>query len=199
MSGAPADLEPRSGPAERTRFGIWLWLASDSALFASLFATYLSLRGATAGGPSGAQLFDLRLTAVATFVLLSSSLVLGLALEALQAGRTAALRAWLGCTALLGLGFVGLQAAEFTSYARRGLTFAHSDFASAFYALVGFHGLHVTFGVLWLGSLLAFTLRRPAVAPRDFWRFEAASLYWYFVDVVWVVIFSVVYLLGKAG
>lgn len=195
----PEGVEPRSTAAERTRFGIWLWLASDAALFASLFGTYLTLHGALGGGPGPAQLFDLGLTALATFVLLGSSLAMGLALEAMQGGRMQPLRLWLAVTASLGLCFVGLQTAEFWRYSHHGLTFASSDFGSAFYTLVGFHGLHVTFGVIWLVSLLVFCFRRQAITANDFWRFEAASLYWYFVDVLWVVIFSVIYLLGKAG
>lgn len=191
--------EQRSTPAERTRFGVWLWLASDSALFASLFATYLAVHGALGTGPGPRRLFDLPLTALATFVLLGSSLAMGFALDALGRGEMHPLRVWLGITAALGAVFVGLQAAEFHRYSRLGLTFARSDFASSFYTLVGFHGLHVTFGVIWLTSLLVFACRRERVDRADFWRFETASLYWYFVDVVWVVLFSVVYLLGKAG
>lgn len=185
--------------AERARFGVWLWLASDSALFASLFATYLSLHGALGGGPGPRQLFDLSLTALATFVLLGSSLAMGFALDALRLGSIQALRVWLGITAALGAVFVGLQATEFHRYTRMGLGYARSDFASAFYTLVGFHGMHVLFGVIWLTALLVFACRRSALSPADHWRFEVASLYWYFVDVVWVVIFSVVYLLGKVG
>ena len=187
-------------PIDTTRLGIWLWLASDCALFASLIATYLALHGQTAGGPDAKQLFDLKLTLVSTFALLISSVTMGVALDALQRQDIAGLRRWLVVTALLGAVFVGMEIHEFHSYTVAGLWFTRSDFASAFYVLVGFHGLHVTFGIAWILSLLIFTFRKPGGITRaDHWRFEMMSLYWYFVDVVWVVIFTVIYLLGKVG
>jgi len=198
--GGPAGAHVLPTPAETTKLGIWLWLASDCALFASLIATYLTLHGQTAGGPSSQQLFDLRLTLVSTFALLMSSVTMGVALEALQKNDIARLRRWLGVTALLGAVFVGLEINEFHHYTVAGLWFQRSDFASSFYALVGFHGLHVSFGIAWIVSLIVFTFRKPGGITRaDHWRFEMASLYWYFVDVVWVVIFTVIYLIGKVG
>lgn len=187
-------------PAETTKLGIWLWLASDCALFASLIATYLSLHGQTAGGPGPKQLFDLRETLGSTFALLISSVTMGLGLECLQKQDIPGLRKWLMVTALLGLVFVGLEMNEFHHYTMAGLWYQRSDFASSFYTLVGFHGLHVSFGVAWIISLLVFTWRKPGgIKVGDHWRFEMASLYWYFVDVVWVVIFTVIYLIGKVG
>ena len=187
-------------PAETTKLGIWLWLASDCALFASLIATYLSLHGQTAGGPSAKDLFDLKGTLVSTFALLISSVTMGIALEAMQRDDVAGLRRWLLVTMALGLVFVGLEINEFHHYTVSGLWYQRSDFASSFYTLVGFHGLHVSFGIAWLLSLLIFTFRKPGgLIHADHWRFEMASLYWYFVDVVWVVIFTVIYLIGKVG
>ncbi len=198
--GGPAGPPVLPTPAETTKLGIWLWLASDCALFASLIATYLTLHGQTAGGPTAQQLFDLPLTLVSTFALLLSSVTMGVALEALQKDDIAALRRWLVVTALLGAIFVGLEIREFHHYTVSGLWFQRSDFASSFYVLVGFHGLHVSFGIAWILSLLIFTFRKPGGITRaDHWRFEMMSLYWYFVDVVWVVIFTVIYLLGKVG
>lgn len=196
----PAVAQAMPTPVETTRLGIWLWLASDCALFASLIATYLTLHGQTAGGPTSQELFDLRLTLVSTFALLLSSVTMGVALEALQREDIAGLRRWLIATALLGAVFVALEINEFHHYTASGLWMQRSDFASAFYVLVGFHGLHVSFGIAWMLSLLIFTFRKPGGLTRaDHWRFEMASLYWYFVDVVWVVIFTVIYLLGKVG
>ncbi len=186
-------------PAENTKLGIWVWLASDCALFAALIATYVSMHGHVGHAPTPQQLFDLPLTATATFVLLLSSLTMGLGLEAAQHGEHQRLMRWLVVTMILGLAFVGLQAVEFTTYVHRGLTPDASNFGASFFTLVGFHGLHVTFGVAWLLSIFIFVVRKGPLGPRDLWRLEAASLYWYFVDVVWVVIFTVVYLLGKVS
>ena len=197
--GGPQGLYHEASPAENNKLGIWLWLASDCALFASLIATYLSVHGATLGGPTPKQLFDLRVTVTATFVLLCSSMTMGIGLEAAQRCDYRGTMRWLIPTALLGLVFVGMQVVEFTTYVHAGLTLARSDFGASFFTLVGFHGLHVSFGVAWITSLLIYIFRKRRVDPGDAWRFEAVSLYWYFVDVVWVVIFTVVYLLGKVG
>ena len=183
---------------ENNKLGIWVWLASDCALFAALIATYLTLHNSVQHAPTAAQLFDLRLTATATFVLLLSSMSMGIGVEALQRNDVPAMRRWLWLTAALGIVFVGMQVFEFTTYWHHGLTLSASDFGASFYTLVGFHGLHVTFGVAWILSLLILSYRKTITAA-DAWRFEAASLYWYFVDVVWVVIFTVVYLMGKVG
>lgn len=187
-------------PAETTKLGVWLWLASDCALFASLIATYLALHGSTNGGPGPKDLFDLQGTLISTFALLISSVTMGVALEALQRHDIPGLRRWLVVTALLGLVFVVLEINEFHHYTVSGLWYQRSVFASSFYSLVGFHGLHVSFGVAWILSLFIFTFRKPGGLTRaDHWRFEMASLYWYFVDMVWVVIFTVIYLIGKVG
>ena len=195
----PAAPHGQSTGIENTKLGVWVWLASECAFFASLIGTYLSLHSHYAPGPSAAQLFDLKLTGVATFVLLSSSLTMGLAVEAQQRGQTGRLRGLLAVTALLGLVFVGMQAIEFTTYVHKGLTPTVSAFGSSFFTLVGFHGMHVSFGVAWIVSLLIYTFRKRDFGPADTWRIEIASLYWYFVDVVWVVLFTVVYLMGKMG
>lgn len=196
---APAEPFRPATPAENTKLGIWVWLASDCALFASLIASYLTLHGQTGNGPTAAHLFDLKMTAAATFVLLLSSMMMGFGLEAAQRGDRSRTVTWLAVTAFLGLTFVGMQVMEFTTYVHEGLSLSVSDFGASFFTLVGFHGLHVSFGVAWLISLLVYVLRKGEVPAGSAWRFEAASLYWYFVDVVWVVIFTVVYLMGKVG
>ncbi len=198
LHAQPEPFRPAT-PADNTKLGIWVWLASDCALFASLIATYLTLHGQTGTGPTPQHLFDLKMTAIATFVLLLSSMMMGFGLEAAQRGNRAQTARWLAVTALLGAAFVGMQVVEFTSYAHEGLSMSVSDFGASFFTLVGFHGLHVSFGVAWLVSLLVYVLRKGEVPADQLWRFEAASLYWYFVDVVWVVIFTVVYLMGKVG
>lgn len=183
-----------------TRLGVWVWLASECAFFASLIGTYITLHNHYQTGLGPAQLFDLRTTAISTFALLISSVTMGIALDAAQRRAISALRAWLTVTALLGLLFVAMEVREFLTYWHKGLTLSSSAFGSAFYTLVGFHGLHVSFGIAWIVSLLIFTFRkRGGLQPADMWRFEMVSLYWYFVDVVWVVLFTVVYLIGKMG
>jgi heme/copper-type cytochrome/quinol oxidase subunit 3 len=185
---------------EHTRFGVWVWLASECAFFASLIGTYLAMHGHFSPGLGPKQLFDLKTTAVSTFALLISSVTMGLVVEAAQRQAMPALRLWLVVTALLGLVFVGMEAREFLLYWHKGLTLSSSAFGSAFFTLVGFHGLHVSFGIAWILSLLIYSFRkRGGLEAADLWRFEVASLYWYFVDVVWVVLFTVVYLLGKLG
>jgi cytochrome c oxidase subunit 3 len=185
---------------EHTRLGVWVWLASECAFFASLIGTYLSLHAFHQPGLGPRDLFDLPTTAVSTFALLVSSVTMGLAIEAAQRQAASTLRLWLVVTALLGLVFVGMEAHEFVSYWHRGLTLQSSAFGSAFYTLVGFHGMHVSFGIAWILSVLIFSLRKPGgFSTGDLWRLEVLSLYWYFVDVVWVVLFTVVYLLGKLG
>jgi len=198
---AAAEVVPEADEltADNARVGVWLWLASDCAFFASLIGTYLSLHGHISNGLGPKQLFDLPLTAVATFSLLASSLTMGLAVEAARGGRASVLRRWLVVTGLLGLAFVVLQAHEFITFWHKGLTFGSGVFADSFYVLTGFHGLHVFFGVTWLVGLLLWSRRLTALAPRDVVKVEVASLYWYFVDVVWVVLFTVIYLLGVLG
>jgi cytochrome c oxidase subunit 3 len=184
--------------AENRTLGIWIFLAGECAFFASLIGTYLALHANTAGGPTAAQLFDLPYTGAATLVLLTSSLTAVLGAVALQRGNLRGVQTWLLVTAFLGVVFLEFEGFEFYSFARAGLTPARSAFGSAFFTLVGFHAMHVTFGVFWILSLVFLTLRKGLTADTSS-RLYIAGLYWHFVDVVWVVIFTVVYLLGKVG
>jgi cytochrome c oxidase subunit 3 len=178
--------------------GLWIFLSGESAFFASLIGTYLALHNNTAGGPTGAQLFDLTYTGAATLVLLTSSLTAVLGTLALQRGDVAGLRSWILVTAFLGALFDEFEGFEFSTFWHQGLTLHRSAFGSAFYTLVGFHAMHVAFGIFWLLSLLFVTARRGLTADLRS-RWTIAALYWHFVDVVWVVIFTVVYLLGKVS
>ncbi|MET3292754.1 cytochrome (ubi)quinol oxidase subunit III [Brevibacillus fluminis] len=178
--------------------GFWLFLGGETVLFGSLFATFLALRHQTNGGPSGAELFQLGMVAAATFILLTSSLTSVLAILAMHKKNVSAMVAWLIVTVILGLAFLGLEIYEFNEYVHEGHTMTSSAFGSAFYTLVGFHGAHVLFGVLWISLLIAQVFKKGltvVTAPKLY----VASLYWHFVDLVWVFIFTVVYLMGIMG
>ncbi|MBA4495451.1 cytochrome (ubi)quinol oxidase subunit III [Paenactinomyces guangxiensis] len=197
-SNMPGHLETATLDGKNKVLGFWLFLGAETVLFACLFGTFLALRNQTMGGPTGQELFDLRLVAVATVILLTSSLTSVLAMHAMNQLKKGAMQFWLGVTVLLGLAFLVLEIYEFIHYVHEGHTFMSSAFGSSFYALVGTHGAHVTFGIVWISTLMLQAARRginTETAPKLF----VSSLYWHFIDVVWVFIFSLVYLLGKVG
>jgi heme/copper-type cytochrome/quinol oxidase subunit 3 len=183
---------------EKYILGFWIFLASDLLIFASLFATYLVLRTHTDGGPTEAQLFEIPVFTLETFLLLTSSFTCGLAMHAMRNGHLRRLIGWIAVTVLLGLAFVGIEAKEFITYSLEGATMQRSAFLSAFYTLVGTHGLHVSLGIVWLISV-GIQLMRKSIQPTTFRKFFNAGLYWHFLDVVWVMIFTVVYLMGVMG
>jgi len=176
--------------------GFWLFLGGETVLFGTLFAAYLTLRGQLNGGPSANDLFDFLLVAIATALLLTSSLTSVFALQAMHANKVKSLIVWLVVTLLLGVGFLGLEIYEFVHYVDHGHGFTTSAFSTSFYTLVGFHGAHVAFGILWLLSILyqlKFRGLNTTTAPKVY----LFGMYWHFIDVVWVFIFTVVYLMGK--
>ena len=173
---------------------MWAFLGSDCLFFGSLIATYLLYRGKGLGGPTPADVFNIPYTSVSAFVLLMSSLTMVLALAAIQRGDQRGLKIWLLATALLGSIFLGGQYFEFTTFIHEGLTLQANLFGSTFFTLTGFHGLHVTVGVIILLSFYVMALRNR-VTPEQHLNIELAGLYWHFVDIVWIVIFTVVYLL----
>lgn len=191
-------LETATFEGRNKVLGFWLFLGAETVLFACLFGTYLALRSSTMGGPTTQELFDLRLVAVATAFLLTSSLTSVLAMISMNRLKLRAMQSWLALTLLLGLGFLVLEIYEFIHYVHEGHTFTGSAFGSSFYALVGTHGAHVTFGIFWISTLMFQAAKRgitTETAPKLF----VSSLYWHFIDVVWVFIFTLVYLLGKVG
>ncbi|GAP35464.1 cytochrome o ubiquinol oxidase subunit III [Piscinibacter sakaiensis] len=188
-----AEHEPH--PANGTLLGFWLYLMSDCLVFACLFAVHGVLGRNYAAGPSGADLFDLKLVALNTALLLLSSITYGFAMLELQRRRTRAVLAWLGVTGLLGLGFVGLTLHEFEHLVSLGAVPQRSAFLSSFFTLVGTHGLHVAFGVLWLGVLMLQLWRWGPTAPMRR-RLACLSMFWHFLDVVWIGVFTFVYLMG---
>jgi cytochrome o ubiquinol oxidase subunit III len=178
-----------------TLFGFWLYLMGDCLLFAVLFACYGVLGRNYAAGPSGADLFDLRLVAINTALLLMSSITYGFAmLESAKENVAGTLR-WLAATGLLGAAFLGIELYEFAHLIHEGATPQRSAFLSSFYALVGTHGLHVLFGIIWLVTLMTQVRRHGLIADNQR-RLMCLSMFWHFLDVVWIGVFTFVYLMG---
>ena len=185
---------PTSTGLNSRKMLFWAFLGSECMFFGTLIASYLAYRGRSVTGPAPHEVLNIPITTVSTFDLLMSSLLMVLALAAVQRDDRVQARLWLGGTALFGLIFLGFQAFEFTSFVREGLTLQQNLFGSTFFVLTGIHGGHVGLGVLWLLALLVLDLRGRLQAG-DTIKVEIAGLYWHFVDVVWIVIFSVVYLI----
>ncbi|MGL4521719.1 MAG: cytochrome c oxidase subunit 3 [Bacilli bacterium] len=187
-------------PEGQNKFtAFWLFLGGETVLFACLFGVFLALRKSNAGGATTQEMFDPLLVFVATMLLLSSSLTSVYAMYHLKNNNFKGLQTWMGVTVLLGAAFLGLEIYEFNHYIHEyEFTMTSSALGSAFYALVGTHGLHVAFGLAWIVTLIVRNAKRGLNlynAPK----YYVASLYWHFIDVVWVFIFSVVYLMGMVG
>lgn len=181
--------------ADTKVFGFWVYLMSDLIIFASLFATFWQLRSATAGGPDGKELFDLSYVLIETGILLVSSITYGMVMVGLQAGRKDQVMLWLGITFLLGAAFVGMEINEFHHLIAEGAGPSRSAFLSSFFTLVGTHGLHVASGLLWI-AVLMWQISRKGLTTTNSTRLACLSLFWHFLDVVWIGVFTVVYLLG---
>ena len=211
------DPHATSTGLDNKKVAIWTFIGSECMLFASLISTYLIYKGRSKVGPYPHEVYtdpmtgqhmkailNIPVTSASTFVLLMSSLAMVLALAAVQnknlPKRTTGERIlgssqlWLLMTAILGITFLGFQAYEFTSFVHEGLTIRTNLFGSSFFTLTGFHGAHVTAGVIWLLTLLAID-RKRGLGPRDEVNVDIAALYWHFVDVVWIAIFTLVYLI----
>ena len=185
-------------PENGTLLGFWIYLMSDSLVFASLFASYGVLGRNYATGPSAAEIFDLSLVAVNTSLLLLSSITYGFAVIAMTRKRQGATLAWLAVTGLLGCGFVGIELHEFSNLIHEGNGPQRSAFLSSFFTLVGTHGLHVTFGIIWLVTLMAQVAKRGLIAANRR-RLMCLSMFWHFLDVIWIGVFTFVYLMGALG
>jgi cytochrome c oxidase subunit 3/cytochrome o ubiquinol oxidase subunit 3 len=190
------DAHPTATGVSSSKMAMWAFLGSECLFFGALISTYLLYRSRTGSGPSSKDLYDIPYTSVSSFVLLMSSLTMVLALAAIQRGDHRRFRTWLLATALLGSIFIGGQVYEFTGFIREGLKLDTSPFGSAFFTLTGFHGAHVSVGIIWLLSLVGMSLRGELPKEKAE-TVEIAGLYWHFVDIVWVVIFTVVYLVPK--
>jgi len=192
-----ADHEPHHDAAGNVTLGFWIYLMTDCLIFAALFITLVVQRGAVAGGPAGRDLFDLSYVAGETALLLVSSFTYGMAMISAERGRRGAVLGWLLLTLGLGLGFMGMEIHEFAELIAKGAGPDRSSFLSAFFTLVGTHGLHVTVGMIWMVTLVGHLLRR-GLTEANITRLTCLSMFWHFLDVVWIGVFTVVYLLGVA-
>lgn len=194
MAEAHAIAHPTASGLNTFKLGFWVFLGSECLFFGSLIATYMTYKGESVVGPYSQEILNIPLTSISTFVLLMSSLAMVLALDGVQRGmRTYAIASLLGVI-VLGAGFLGFQAYEFTHFYHEGLKLQTNLFGSSFFILTGFHGAHVTIGVLWLLVLLV-ELLRGRMPPSRALTLEIAGLYWHFVDIVWIVIFTLIYLI----
>jgi cytochrome c oxidase subunit 3 len=194
----PDEPEKATLEGKNKILGFWLFLGGETVLFGTLFATFLALRDQVNGGPTSQELFDIKLVAFATFILLTSSLTSVFSILAMHKQKIRQMQIWLTVTVLLGIAFLGLEIEEFMLYVSEGHKISTSAFGSAFYTLVGFHGGHVLFGIIWISILQLQVVKKGltvVMAPKVY----VASLYWHFIDVVWVFIFTVVYLMGIIG
>ncbi|MFG6466579.1 cytochrome o ubiquinol oxidase subunit III [Roseateles sp. BYS87W] len=198
VNGAPVyyDHAGAHHPPNSTMLGFWLYLMSDCLIFAVLFAVYAVLGRSYAAGPSGADLFDLPLVALNTALLLFSSITYGFAMIGMQARRKAQVLGWLAVTGLLGLGFLFIEIYEFQHLIHEGAGPGRSAFLSSFFTLVGTHGLHVTFGCIWLVTLM-FQVNKHGLTAPNRRRLMCLSMFWHFLDVVWIGVFTFVYLMGS--
>jgi len=180
---------------DKTTSGFWLYLMTDCILFASLFAAYVVLHGNTAGGPSGADIFQMPTVLAETFILLTSSFACGVALLAMKQGKTKLMFGWLAFTYLLGVAFLTIELTEFGGLIAEGHSWQQSAFLSAFFTLVGTHGAHIFVGLVWL-LVLSFVLFKRGLTEKLKRQFALFGLFWHFLDVIWIFIFTVVYLMG---
>jgi cytochrome o ubiquinol oxidase subunit III len=185
------DHEEAAG--DRIMFGFWLYLMTDLLMFAVLFAVYAVLQGNTVGGPSGRELFSLPLVLAETLILLTSSFSCGIGMIAARAGQKRQLFNWFGITFFLGLAFLGLELWEFRELIHDGHTISSNAFFSSFFALVGTHGLHIIAGLLWMAVTLVYISKR-GLNNNLVRKLSQLSLFWHFLDIVWIFIFTLVYL-----
>ncbi|MFC0211416.1 cytochrome o ubiquinol oxidase subunit III [Paenibacillus chartarius] len=180
---------------EMRKFGFWIFLITDVILFSALFAVYIVLHGNTAGGPGMKDIIEMPGIIAETFILLTSSFTSGLAVLMMNRGSKGGLIGWLIVTIALGACFIGLEVAEFAKLIHEGHTISTSAFFSAFFTLVGTHGLHVSLGICWITAVI-FQLARHGITPVTQRKVHITSLYWHFLDAVWIFVFTIVYLMG---
>ena len=188
-------LEYQTNQSQMNILGFWVFLGAEIVLFATLFATYFVLQDRTVGGPTAQDMFVLRDVLILTFILLTSSFTVGLAIFEMRRGNENGVLGWLAVTMVLGLGFLGMEIYEFVHYVEMGATLQTSAFLSSLYALLGTHGLHVALGIGWMFAILLQVYRRglTTVTAR---KVFIISLYWHFLDIVWIFIFTFVYIQG---
>jgi len=190
-------VSEKQANAAKTIFGFWVYLMTDCVLFASLFATFAVLRNNTYGGPGGEELFSLSFVLAETLILLTSSFTCGLGILAARQGKKDLVLKLFGLTFLLGLAFLGLELHEFSHLYSEGNSWRRSGFLSAFFTLVGTHGAHISVGLLWMATMM-YRIRQTGLSFTNVKRLTMLSLFWHFLDIIWIFIFTVVYLLGVA-
>ncbi len=190
-----SQVTTRLAADERVSFGFWLYLMTDCLIFASLFAVYVVQRTATAGGPGASDLFDVSFVLVETLLLLTSSFVCGLMILAMHAGKKAWVIAGLLATGMLGAGFLAMELTEFSHLIHEGNSWQRSGFLTAFFTLVGTHGLHITVGILWL-LVMVVRVVKVGLTPATTRKLTLFSVFWHFLDVIWIFIFTIVYMIG---
>lgn len=193
---APHELAAEhAASTAKTTFGFWVYLMTDCVLFATLFATYVVLRGGTGDGPSARELFEMPYVLVETLLLLTSSFTCGVAMLAAHKGNVRQVVTWFIITFLLGAAFLGMEVHEFATLVHEGHSWRASAFLSSFFTLVGTHGVHITSGLLWIIALLV-RIKQKGLTPTLQKRLTMLSLFWHFLDVIWIFIFTIVYLMG---
>lgn len=187
--------DPHQDAFDKTVFGFWMYLMTDCVVFASLFATYAVLHGSTFGGPSSHDLFDLSTAFIETMILLVSSFTSGMAMLAAMRNKRHRVIAWFAVSFLLGASFVAIELHEFAQLVHEGNSWTRSAFLSSFFTLVGTHGFHVSVGLLWMGVMM-FQMFFLGVTVETFRRLVVFNMFWHFLDLVWIFIFTFVYLMG---
>lgn len=195
ISTHAATLSRHQEEDSKTTFGFWIYLMTDAIVFASLFAVYAVLRNNTNGGPDGQELFSLPFILVETLILLVSSFTVGLAMLAVHRHDKRIAIIWLSVTLVLGMSFLAMEITEFTHLVQEGHSWRQSAFLSSFFTLVGTHGLHILVGILWLGVMIAKVIRE-GLGRANTRKLTLLAMFWHFLDVVWIFIFSIVYLIG---
>ncbi len=180
---------------DKTMFGFWVYLMTDLLMFAGLFASFAVLRNNTFGGPSGKDIFDLPFVLTETLFLLTSSFTCGLAILSARKGYIRGVKCLLSATFLLGAGFLGMELYEFNHLFQEGNTFQRSAFLSSYFALVGTHGLHITAGLIWMFILFVYILSK-GLTKGAVRKLTLLGIFWHFLDIVWIFIFTIVYLMG---
>jgi cytochrome o ubiquinol oxidase subunit 3 len=197
-AAATQRLNEQQAAESKTIFGFWVYLMTDCVLFASLFASFVVLRNNTFGGPAGNELFSLPFVLTETLVLLTSSYTAGLGILAARRRDKNQVLIWFGITMLLGLFFLTMEVTEFHKLYVEGNSWQRSGFLSVFFTLVATHGLHITSGLIWMAVMLYKTARQ-GLTQGIIKRLTMLSMFWHFLDIIWIFIFTIVYLLGVAG
>jgi heme/copper-type cytochrome/quinol oxidase subunit 3 len=195
MAHGPESAHPATATGLNTwKLGFWIFLGSETLFFGSMISTYMVYKHESVVGPMPHEILNIPLTSLSTFVLLMSSLAMVIALDMVQRAKRGPGLFWIMAVVMLGAIFIGFQAYEFTHFYHEGLTLQTNLFGSTFFILTGFHGAHVTIGVIWL-LILWMDAYRGKLGPHNALRLEIAGLYWHFVDIVWIAIFTLIYLI----